>query len=76
MSSYYFRFWTLPTRGQGDRVDAPQLQVLDLEDEVGVPGRVLLDHVLDVVRLQGVLETLPGAHHQHLRRRATNERGG
>ncbi len=57
-------------------MDAPQLQVLDLEDEIGVPGRVLLDHVLDVVWLQGVLETLPGAHHQHLWRRATNERGG
>ncbi len=47
--------------------DAPQLQVLNLEDEVRVSGRVLLDHVLHVVRLQGVLEALPGAHHQHLR---------
>ena len=46
----------------------------DFADEVSVSGRVGLDHVLDVVRLQRLLEAAAGGHVLQLQCRS--DRGG
>lgn len=47
-------------------VQAPGLEEPDLDGQVGVAGRVLLDHVLHVVRPQRVLEPPPRRQHHQL----------
>ena len=42
----------------GERAGPPGLQILDPAEHVQVSGRVLLDHVLHVVRPQSLLEAL------------------